>query len=136
MNENGTWSADRKWIAQTGGAGTTVLRVHSTNRSFLPKVVQKPDGDPYNVYHQDGSRWLDDTRLIFWDRDLKKAFLWDIEEEKATPIDGIDDEPAEFVFSRDGRTLFALQANSWAAFAAFNRQSDIWLLEIDPESIK
>ena len=94
--------------------------------SFVPQIVSDVSGKPYNVRPQMGSPRLDNDRLIFWDLDREKAFLWDVDRDEASEIEGIT-ESGQFVFSEDGRSLFRLRVIS---------DSDIWLIELDPESIK
>ncbi len=73
-----------------------------------------------------GSPWLDDHRLIFWSVVQKKAFLWDTDSLEAHEVEGAGQDMGtasafEFVFSRDGRTLFR---------QVLTVDTDIWLLEL------
>ncbi len=141
IEDNASWSRERgpdrpggQLIAQTPGGrlvqtpdgGGAITVSSEEDRSFEPQTVRDANGNPYRARFQIGSRWLDDHRLIFWDLDSERAYLWDVDSQKATEIQRIQ-EPGEFVFSGDGGTLFRLRVVS---------KSDIWLIELDPESIK
>ena len=99
-----------------------MLWIFSQDRAFGRQTVSDADGNPYRVERQWGNRWLDDRRLIFWDLDRSRAVLWDVEKREATAVPGMGDEPAEFVFSADGRLVYRLQRRL---------DSDIWLLELE-----
>ena len=124
-----SWSRDGQMRASSapGAGGGPPLRVSSGDSSDFLHEVKDPDDKPYRTWAQRGNRWLDNTRLIFWDSDQNKAHLWDTVEKKAKPIEGLE-HPGEYVFSEDGQTLFALQS--------VTAYTDILLLELDPESIK
>ena len=96
------------------------MEVFSADGSNRVQLTADSNGNHYHVTTQTGNRWLDDHRLIFWDPDRERAFLWDVDEEHATVIDDLN-EPAEFVFSEDGRTLFTLSSEI---------ETEIWMLEL------
>jgi hypothetical protein len=128
VSANASFSPDARLLAQTSdldGPGA-LLRVSSTEDRSVNQVVRDPDGDPYRVEFQRGRRWLDDHRLIFWDEVLMKALLWDTESLEAREIEDADKDMGtanvfEFVFSRDGQTLFRQITTI---------DSDIYLLEL------
>ena len=119
---------DARLLAQTSdldGPGA-LLRVYSTEDGSVDQVVRDPDGNPYRVEFQRGRRWLDNHRLIFWDEVLMKALLWDTDSQQAREIEDADKDMGtanafEFVFSRDGQTLFRQITTI---------DSDIYLLEL------
>ena len=119
VRSNASWSPneDNVLIAQVRDRD---LHVFSEDERFDDHVARDTEGIPYTVKFQHGNRWLDGNRLIFWELERGKAFLWDVVSQTESEILGIT-EKAHFVFSPNGETLYMQRRES---------SSDIWLLEM------
>ena len=74
------------------------------------------------LHAQYEAEWMDNDRLVFWDRFLKQAILWNAATGEAKSLAGID-SPAGFGFAAQGRQAFINQISN---------KSDIWLLTLEP----
>ena len=82
-------------------------------RSFRYRTA---DGDL--VVNVGRAGWLDDRRALLWDHSRQRPMLWEAGSETVRPLSGIPG-PASYVFSSDGRTLYA---------DVEQQRSDIWLV--------
>ncbi len=77
----------------------------------------------YRVSGTSSDRWLDHYRLIFWDLDRRKAFLWNTDTGVSHEIVETEEEEGvivTFVFSMGGDTIYMRRTTV---------ESDIVLLE-------
>ena len=72
-----SWSPNGGLYAQ----GTNPIRIYSMDPTLgdFSQAISDAGEIPYRASFQRGNCWLDDKRLIFWDLDREKAFLWDVE---------------------------------------------------------
>jgi hypothetical protein len=118
---NAVWSRNRDRIAQTRGS-RRALEIFSEDPDFETHLVLDENGNAYFVGSRD---WLDNDRLIFWEADQRKAYLWDDVRREAREIDGTEETSpgvaSEFAFSPNGDWLYRLRKTF---------ESDIWVLEL------
>jgi Tol biopolymer transport system component len=109
---------DRYLVATTPPSGTdfTTGFLEIESNRFL--AVTSPFGDRHNIWWDPA--WIDERRLIFWDRELARAFIADAETGEAHEVPEIPG-PSGFEVADGGRTLYLIRRIE---------KADIWMLTL------
>ena len=113
-------SPDDRWLAGLGlhssGEFTFSVAEVGAVRGTQPQDAQ---GRPYRSTLE-APGWLDERRVVFWDRDRLRAILWDVEQSQARQIPGLPG-PAEYKFCDQGTRVVITRQPA---------ESDLWLMTL------
>jgi Tol biopolymer transport system component len=116
----GPWSPDGTHLVGVARSpfGMLMAAVHSlqTNETIL---LRREDGG-YVFNWLLGADWIDERRVMLWDRNLAKAFVVDVVSGDSREVPGVPG-PAQPIFADGGRTLY---------LGRLVEDADVWLLEL------
>ena len=119
---SGDWSPDDRYllaIQPSAGSVNQLGVLDTANGEFSP--FNHPHGGAFEVWFDPA--WLDNRRVVFWDRHLAAAFIAEIDTGQVREIPGVPG-PSGFQVADEGRTLY------------LNRrilEADVWMLTLDSE---
>jgi Tol biopolymer transport system component/predicted Ser/Thr protein kinase len=118
------FSPNQRWLAGTSDTGdifNAAISLYDT-QSGATSVLRSPDGKVVEglAIGLGGMDWIDEHRLLVWDKRRRSAFVWDTQTGSAREVPGIPG-PCDLRIVDNGRALFV---------SRWRKESDIWMLQL------